>query len=42
MHGILTLNEEIKNGHILQRRADSASGGAGITIDQHDGVPSAI
>ena len=42
MHGILTLNDEIKNGHILQRRAASASGGAGITIDQHDGVPSAI
>jgi NADH-quinone oxidoreductase subunit B len=42
MHGILTLNQEIKSGHILQRRAASASGGAGITIDQRDGVPSAI
>ena len=42
MHGILTLHDEIKTGHILERRAASRSGGAAITIDQRDGVPSGV
>jgi NADH-quinone oxidoreductase subunit B len=39
MHGILTLDEQIRDGRILRRRAESAQGGAGILIDQRDGVP---
>ncbi len=42
MHGILTLGDEIKSGEIMKRRATSRSGGAGITIDQLDGTPSAV
>ena len=36
MHGILTLNEQIKSGEIMSRRA--AGAGAGITVEQRDGV----
>jgi NADH-quinone oxidoreductase subunit B len=42
MHGILTLNEQIKSGEIMRRREASPSGGAGIEIDQRDGTPSAV
>ena len=42
MHGILTLHEQIQSGEILRRRAGSASGGAGIQLDQRDGIPSGV
>src|ERR1700730_18610783 len=42
MHGILTLHAQIQSGEIMHRRAGSASGGAGIQIQQRDGVPSAV
>jgi NADH-quinone oxidoreductase subunit B len=42
MHGILTLNDQIRSGEILRRRAASVGGGAGIEIEQRDGVPSAV
>jgi NADH-quinone oxidoreductase subunit B len=34
LHGILTLHEKIRNGELLRRREDSATGGAGITLDE--------
>jgi NADH-quinone oxidoreductase subunit B len=34
LHGILTLHEKIKNGELLRRREASASGGAGINLDE--------
>jgi NADH-quinone oxidoreductase subunit B len=39
MHGILTLHEQIRSGEILKRREANAGRGAGIRIDQSDGVP---
>jgi NADH-quinone oxidoreductase subunit B len=42
MHGILTLHEQIRSGEILRRRAASTSGGAGIAVDQRDGIPSPV
>src|SRR5215208_5394760 len=39
MHGILQLHEQIHNGELMKRRADSSSGGARIQVDQRDGVP---
>ena len=42
MHGILTLHAQIQSGEIMRRRADSATGGAGIEVDQRDGIPSGI
>jgi NADH-quinone oxidoreductase subunit B len=41
MHGILTLYDQIKSGEIMRRRGDTESGGAGIQVDQRDGVPAA-
>ena len=38
MHGILTLYDQIKTGEILQRRAATEHGGAGIQVDQRDGA----
>jgi hypothetical protein len=40
MHGILTLHEQIRSGELLKRRA--AGHGAGIQIDQRDGIPSHV
>ena len=34
LHGILTLHEKIHNGELLRRRDESASGGAGINLDE--------
>src|ERR1700737_4955193 len=34
LHGILTLHEKIHNGELLRRREASASGGAGINLDE--------
>src|SRR5579885_681960 len=34
LHGILTLHEKIRNGELLRRREDSATGGAGVTLDE--------
>ena len=42
MHGILTLHAQIQSGEILRRRAGSESGGAGIQVDQRDGIPSGV
>src|SRR5262245_46488294 len=39
MHGILTLYDQIKSGEITRRRGESPTGGAGIQIDQRDGIP---
>jgi NADH-quinone oxidoreductase subunit B len=33
MHGILTLHEQIRTGELLRRREQSATGGAGITVE---------
>jgi NADH-quinone oxidoreductase subunit B len=40
MHGILTLHEQIRDGHLMKRRADGPDGrtGAGLRIDQVDGI----
>jgi hypothetical protein len=37
MHGILTLYDQIKSGEIMRRRGEGH--GAGIQVDQRDGVP---
>jgi len=37
MHGILTLYDQIKSGEIMRRRGEDH--GAGIQVDQRDGVP---
>ena len=37
MHAIFTLHHEILSGELLARRAESASGGAGIAVQQIDG-----
>jgi NADH-quinone oxidoreductase subunit B len=42
MHGILTLHAQIQSGEIMQRRSGSPSGGAGIQVDQRDGIPSGV
>ncbi len=34
LHGILTLHEKIRNGELLRRREDSATGGAVVTLDE--------
>jgi NADH-quinone oxidoreductase subunit B len=38
MHGILTLDEQIRTGEITQRRARSEHGGAAIMVEARDGV----
>jgi len=40
MHGILTLHEQIRSGELMKRRTPSR--GAGIQIEQRDGVPSHV
>ncbi len=42
LHGIITLHGLIRTGELLQRRAASPTGGAGVEIDQRDGVPVAL
>jgi NADH-quinone oxidoreductase subunit B len=37
MHGILTLHDQIRTGALLRRREESATGGAGIVVESHDG-----
>src|SRR5215470_16177895 len=39
MHGILTLDEQIKQGHITKRREASPHGGAAIQIDAVPAAP---
>jgi len=39
MHGILTLHDQIRNGELMKRRG---TGGAGIEIEQLDGIPSHV
>jgi NADH-quinone oxidoreductase subunit B len=38
MHGILTLHDQIRSGELMKRRQSGVSG-AGIHVDQRDGVP---
>jgi NADH-quinone oxidoreductase subunit B len=38
MHGILTLHDQIRSGELMKRR-QSGTTGAGIHVDQRDGVP---
>jgi NADH-quinone oxidoreductase subunit B len=38
MHGILTLHDQIRSGELMKRR-QSGKTGAGIHVDQRDGVP---
>jgi NADH-quinone oxidoreductase subunit B len=33
MHGILTLHDMIRTGELLQRRATTSHGGAGVTLE---------
>ena len=40
IHGILTLHEQIRSGELMQRR--SGERGAGIQIEQRDGIPSHV
>jgi NADH-quinone oxidoreductase subunit B len=40
-HGILTLHQQIRNGEILRRRRTRGRG-AGLQVDQRDGVPSHV
>jgi NADH-quinone oxidoreductase subunit B len=41
MHGILTLNDQIRTGEIMKRRTQTTHGGAGIQIEARDGVVAA-
>ena len=40
MHGILSLHDQIRTGEIMKRRG--AHGGAGIQVEQRDGIPSHV
>jgi len=40
MHGILTLHEQIRTGELMRRRGEGR--GAGIEIEQLDGIPSHV
>jgi NADH-quinone oxidoreductase subunit B len=40
MHGILMLHDQIRSGELMHRRHASGRG-AGILVDQRDGVPAA-
>jgi NADH-quinone oxidoreductase subunit B len=42
IHGILTLHDQIRSGEILRRREGSPSGGAGISVEQRDGVRAGV
>ena len=42
LHGILTLHEQIRTGELLKRRGRTMHGGAGIQVEQFDGVPSHV
>ena len=42
MHGILTLNDQIRSGELTRRRVASPTGGAGILVEQRDGVPPSL
>jgi NADH-quinone oxidoreductase subunit B len=42
LHGILTLHDKIRTGELLKRRGSTMHGGAGIRVEQFDGVPSHV
>ncbi len=42
LHGILTLHEQIRTGELLKRRGRTMHGGAGIQVEQFDGIPSHV
>jgi hypothetical protein len=42
LHGILTLHEQIRTGELLKRRSRTMHGGAGIQVEQFDGIPSHV
>jgi len=41
MHSILVLHEQIRSGELLRRR-QARGGGAGILVEQRDGIPSHV
>jgi NADH-quinone oxidoreductase subunit B len=41
LHGILQLHDLIRSGEIMKRR-QARGGGAGVTVDQRDGVPAGV